>query len=150
MKTNVGLWIDRRRAMIVAVTDQGENTRLILSKADRQLRRFGDSPQEQAYDRAPVAACDSRQRTLKADLNIYYGAVIASIRHAECVLIFGRDEAKRELSNRLRRANLSGRIVYMETVDTMTNHQIAAKVRQHCQDHGDQPLEPSARTSTTS
>jgi hypothetical protein len=149
MKTNVGLWIDRRRAMIVAVTDQGENTRLILSKANRQLRRFGDSPQEQAYDRAQVAACDSRRRTPKADLNIYYGAVIASIRHAESVLIFGSGEARRELSNRLKRANLSGRIVGMETVATMTNHEIAARVRQHCEDKGDQPLEPGGRTSTT-
>jgi hypothetical protein len=76
--------------MIVAVTDQGENTRLILSKAERHLHRSGDSPLEGAYDRAQVPARDSRQRTLKAHLNIYYGAVIASIRQAESVLIFRR------------------------------------------------------------
>jgi len=150
MKTNVGLWIDRRRAIIVAVTDQGENTRLILSRAERPLRRFGDSPLEGAYDKAQVVARDSRRRMLKAHLNIYYGAVIASIRQAESVLIFGAGEAMRELRNRLTRANLSGRIVGIEAADKMTDHQIAAKVRQHCQDHGDQPLEPSGRTSTTS
>ena len=150
MKTNVGLWIDRRRAIIVAVSDQGENTRLILSKAERQLRRSGASPLEGTSDKARVPARDSRRRMLKAHLNIYYGAVIASIRHAESVLIFGSGEAKRELSNRLKRANLSGRVVGLETVDRMTNHQIAAQVRQHVQDHGDQPLEPSGRTSTTS
>jgi len=150
MKTNVGLWIDRKRAIIVAVTEQGENTRLILSKAERPLRRFGDSPLEGAYDKTQAPARDSRQRMLKAHLNIYYGAVIASIRHAESVLIFGAGEAKRELSNRLKRANLSGRIVGTETVDKMTNHEIAAKVRQHCQDKADPRLEPSGRTSMTS
>ncbi|MCL5282551.1 MAG: hypothetical protein M1376_21910 [Planctomycetes bacterium] len=149
MRTNVGLWIDRRRAIIVAVTDQGENTRLIVSKAERQLHCFGDLPLEGADDKAQGPARESRQRMLKAHLNIYYGAVIASIRQAESVLIFGSGQAKRELSNRLKRANLSGRIVGMETVDKMTNHQIAAKVRQHCQDKGDQPLKPSGRTSTT-
>jgi hypothetical protein len=150
MNTHVGLWIDCRRAIIVAVTEQGENTRLIVSRAERQLRRFDDSPLERAYDKAEVPAHDSRQRMLKAHLNIYYGAVIASIRQAESVLIFGAGEAMRELRNRLRRANLSGRIVGMEAADKMTDHQIATQVRRRCQDNGDQPLEPSGRTSTAS
>jgi hypothetical protein len=150
MNTHVGLWIDRRRAIIVAVTEQGENTRLILSRAERQLRRFGDSPLEGTCDKAQVVARDNRQRMLKAHLNIYYGAVISSIRQAESVLIFGVAEAMRELRNRLKRANLNGRIVGMEAANKMTDHQIAAQVRQRCQDHGDQSVEPSGRTSTAS
>ncbi len=149
MNTNVGLWMDRRKAIIVTVTDKGENTRLIRSRAERH-HHSGGSRLEEAYDKAQVPARDSRQRMLKAHLNIYYGAVIASIRQAESVLIFGAGEAMRELRNRLKRANLSGRIVEMEAVDKMTDRQIAAKVRQHFQDNGDQPLEPSGRTSTTS
>jgi hypothetical protein len=150
MNTNVGLWIDRRKAIVVTVTDQGENTRLIRSRAERQLPHAGGSPVEEAYDRAQVPAHDNRQRTLKAHLNIYYGAVMASIRQAESILIFGAGEAMRELRNRLTRANLSGRIAGMEAADKMTDHQIAAKVRQHCQDNGDQPLELRGRTSTIS
>ncbi len=151
MNTHVGLWIDRRKAIIVTVTDKGENTRLIRSRAERQFHQFGGSPLEEAYDKAQVPARDSSRRgMLQVHLNLYYGAVIASIRQAESVLIFGAGEAMRELRNRLRRANLSGRIVGMEAADKMTDHQIAARVRQHCQDDGDQPLEPSGRTSTTS
>ncbi len=44
MKTKVGLWIDHRKAIIVAVTDKGEETALIISKVEKQLRRSGDSP----------------------------------------------------------------------------------------------------------
>jgi hypothetical protein len=44
MKTTVGLWIDHRKAIIVAVTDKGEETGLIISKAEKQLRRSGDFP----------------------------------------------------------------------------------------------------------
>jgi hypothetical protein len=150
MNTNVGLWIDRRKAIIVTVTDRGENTRLIRSRAERQLHHSAGSPVEEAYDRAQVPAHDSRQRTLKAHLNIYYGAVIASIRQAESVLIFGAGEALRELRNRLTRANLSGRIAGMEAADKMTDHQIAAQVRRRCQVKGDQPVEPSGRTSAAS
>jgi hypothetical protein len=138
MKTKVGLWIDHRKAIVVAVTDKGEEIRLIISKVERQLRRSGDSPLEGAYDQEQVPARDSRQRSLTAHLNIYYDAVIACIRDAEAILIFGPGEAKGELKKRIRKANLRGRIVGMETVDKMTDHQIAAKVRQHFRDSGDQ------------
>jgi len=137
MKTKVGLWIDHRKAIIVAVTDRGEEVRLVISKVERQLRRSGDSPLAGAYDQAQVPARDSRQRTLTAHLKIYYDAVIACIREAEAILIFGPGEAKGELKKRLKKSNLSGRIVGMETVDKMTDHQIAAKVRQHFQDKSD-------------
>jgi hypothetical protein len=150
MKTNVGLWIDHRKALVVALTDKGEEIRLIISRVERQLRRSGDSPLAGAYDKAQTPARDSRQRTFTAHLNIYYDAVIASIRDAEAILIFGPGEAKGELKKRLKKANLSERIVGMETVDKMTDHQIAAKVRQHFQDHSDQPAGSRRRTGRTS
>ena len=131
MKTKVGLWIDHRRANIVMVTDKGEEMGLIVSKAEKQPRRSGDSPLRGPYDPHQVPAQDSLQRTLTEHLNIYYDAVIASIRDAESILIFGPGEAKGELKRRLERDNLGGRIVGIETVDKMTDRQIAAKVRQH-------------------
>jgi len=67
---------------------------------------------------------------LTEHLNIYYDAVIASIGDAESILIFGPGEAKGELNKRLKRNKLGGRIAGVETVDKMTDRQIAAKVRQ--------------------
>ena len=131
MRTRVGLWIDHRKAIVVAITDKGEERGLIISKVERQLRRAGDSPLKGPYESQQVPESDRRQRTLTGQLNIYYDAVIASIRAAESILIFGPGEAKGELKARLVRRNLGGRIVGMETVDKMTDRQIAAKVRQH-------------------
>ena len=133
MKTKVGVWIDHRKAVIVAVTDKGEEIGLIISKVETQRRRSGDSPLKGPYDPLQVPADDSRQRTLTGQLNIYYDAVIASIREAESILIFGPGEAKDELKARLERSNLGGRIVGIETVDKMTDRQIAAKVRKYFQ-----------------
>jgi hypothetical protein len=131
MGTKVGLWIDHRKAIIVAVTDKGEEARLIISKAEKQLRRSGDSPLKGPYEKLQVPADDSRQKTFTGHLNIYYDAVIAAMRDAESILIFGPGEAKGELRKRLEKNNLGGRIVAIETVDKMTDRQIAAKVRQH-------------------
>ena len=130
MSTKVGLWIDHRKAIVVAVTDKGEEIGLIISKVEKQLRRSGDSPLKGPYESQQVPAENSRQRTLMGHLNIYYDAVIARLRDAESILIFGPGEAKNELNKRLEGKNLGGRIVGVETVDKMTDRQIAAIVRQ--------------------
>jgi hypothetical protein len=77
-----------------------------------------------------VPADGSRQRAFTGHLNICYQAVIASLRDAESILIFGPGEAKGELQERLEECNLGRRIVGVETVGKMTDRQIAAKVRQ--------------------
>ena len=131
MKTKVGLWIDHRKAIIVTVSDKGEEVGLIVSKVEKQLQRSGDSPLKGRYESLKVPADDNRQRMLTGHLNIYYEAVIAGLRDAESILIFGPGEAKDELKKRLEKSKLGGRIIDVETVDKMTDRQIAKKVRQY-------------------
>jgi hypothetical protein len=131
MKTTVGVWLDHRKAIIVTGSDNGEEIALIISKVEKQLRRSGDSPLKGHYESQQVPADDSRQRRFTGHLNMYYDAVIACIRKAESILIFGPGEAKGELQKRLESKNLGERIVGIETVDKMTDRQIAAKVRQY-------------------
>ena len=131
MKKIVGLWIDHRKAIVVAVTDKVEEIGLIISKVEKQLRRSGDSPLKGPYEYQQVPAEDSRQKTFTGSLNIYYDTVIAGIRDAESILIFGPGEAKGELKERLEKSGLAGLIVGIEAADKMTDRQIAAKVRQH-------------------
>lgn len=133
MKRAAGLWVDHRKAVIVVVTDKGEETKLIISKVEKQLRRSGDSPLKGPYEAQQVPLDDSRQREFTGHLNIYYDAVIACIRDTEAILIFGPGEAKGELKKRLVENKLGGRIVGVETVGKMTDRQIAAKVRQRFQ-----------------
>ena len=131
MRTRVGLWIDHRKAIVVAVTDKGEETGLIISKVEKQLRRSGDSPLKGPYESLQVPADDSRQKARTGHLNLYYDAVIACLGDAESILVFGPGEAKGELKKRLEKSKLGGRIAAVQTVDKMTDRQIAAKVRRH-------------------
>jgi len=135
MRTTVGLWIDHKKAVVVAVTDEGEEMELTISKVEKQLRRSGDSPLKGRYESLQVPADDSRERKLTGQLNIYYDAIIASIGDADSILLFGPGEAKGELQERIEKSNLRGRIVAVETVDKMTNRQIAAKARQFFQEN---------------
>jgi hypothetical protein len=87
-----------------------------------------------SYESQLVPADDSRQRRLTGQFNIYYDAVIACIRDAESILIFGPGEAKAELQKRIKKAKLRGHVVGFETSDKMTDRQISAKVRQYFQE----------------
>ena len=122
MKNQVGLWIDHRESIVVIVTSEGEETKKITSDMEKHVR-FSGGAQAGTEE-------DIRDNKFSGHLNKYYDKVITSIGDAESILIFGPGEAKGELEKRLERTELRGRVVGVETVDKMTDRQIAAKVRQ--------------------
>jgi len=134
MKTTVGVWIDHRKAVVVLVTDEGEVAELTISKVEKQLRRSGDSPMKGRFESKLVPADNSQQKKSTGQLNIYYDAVIASIRDADSILLFGPGEAKGELQERIEKSRLRGRIVAVETAERMTDRQIVARARQYFPD----------------
>jgi stalled ribosome rescue protein Dom34 len=131
MKTTAGLWIDHRKAVIVIALDGEEKKLEILSNVERQPGRFGGIRSKAAYEAQKVKADDSQEQAFKASINGYYEKVIEAIRSAECILIFGPGEAKGEFKKCLTRAKLGRRILALETVDKMTDRQIAARIREH-------------------
>jgi hypothetical protein len=50
MRTTVGSWIDHRKAVIVAVSEKGEETRETESDVEKQPGRFAlDAPARRSY-----------------------------------------------------------------------------------------------------
>lgn len=123
MKRQVGLWIDHRQAVIVTVANEGEEIKRITSNMEKHVRFASGSSEDGSAE-------DKRDRQFENHLNRYYDDVIAVVRDADSIQIFGPGEAKGELEKRLEGEELKGRIVAIETVDKMTDRQIAAKVRQ--------------------
>jgi hypothetical protein len=122
LKKQVGLWIDHRESTVVIVTGDGEETKKVTSNMDKRVRFSGGA--------SMASEEDIRDNKFSGHLNKYYDKVIACIGDAESILILGPGEAKQELEKRLERTALAGRVVGVETVDKMTDRQIAAKVRQ--------------------
>ena len=122
MNSNVGLWIDHRKAVIVSLTDKVEKTRRIISHMEKHVRFSGGADDS--------AAEDHRDRRFTGHLHKYYDKVISCIRDADSILILGPGEAKAEFRTRLESEALAGRIAGIETVDKMTDGQISARVRQ--------------------
>ncbi len=131
MKRKVGLWIDHRKAVIVFLAGQEEEIKVIKSNVEKQIRRSAVSRSGGPFESQAVPSDDRQQREFTGHINTYYNEVISCIRDSESILIFGPGESKGELKKHLKRERLGGRIVGIETVDKMTDPQIAAKVRQY-------------------
>jgi|CXWL01.1.fsa_nt_gi hypothetical protein len=131
MPTRTGLWIDHRKAVIVALTEHGEERGLVIAKAERQLRRTGEPPFNMRFETRTIPADDRRMRAYDHHLRLYYDAVIASLRDAEAIWIFGPGEVKTELRKRLEDRHMADRVVGVKPADEMTDAQVAAKVRKH-------------------
>jgi hypothetical protein len=131
VKRVVGLWIDHRKAVIVAIVGEGKEILLTMkSHMEPRVRFAGGSRSKAAHESREVTAEDQRDRQFADHLSVYYDEVISHIREAEVILVFGPGEAKGELEKRLQNKGLGSRIGGVETVDKLTDGQIAAKVRQ--------------------
>ena len=124
MKSKIGLWIDHRKAVMVTITDKGEEIKQITSHMEKHVRYSNDASEDGAPE-------DTRDRQFGNRLNRFYSEVIAYIREADSIQIYGPGEAKGELQARLEKEGLKGHIIEIETMDKITDRQIAAKVRQH-------------------
>lgn len=133
MKREVGLWIDHTKAVIVTVLEEGEETRQVRSNIEKHVHFSGGSQANPLYGTSSIPGESEQDRKYGNFLSTYYDGVVSLIRHADSIWIFGPGDAKEELEKHLHRDQLDTHIIGIETVDKMTNRQIAAKVRQHYQ-----------------
>ena len=121
MKKEIGLWIDHRKAIIAIIKDEGEEIKKITSNMEKHVRFTSEEGRGE----------DVRDRQFGNHLNSFYDEVIAYIRDADTIQIFGPGEAKGELEKRIVHEGLKARVLAVETVDKMTDREISAKVREH-------------------
>lgn len=131
MEKNIGLWIDHREATIVVLANGKEEIKHLISKSGKHIRYTGSSHSKTPEGLKEVSSEDQRDRKFGNDLNQFYDEIIAIIRDADSIQIFGPGEAKGELEKRIGHEGLKAHILAIETMDKMTDHQISAKVREH-------------------
>jgi HEAT repeat protein len=137
METRIGVWIDHRKALIIASEDTGigrpDGVVTITTDLEKQLRlssgaraKTTNGPQDSPPD-------NMREASSQENLRAFFGQVIEAVRGARSIFIFGPGEAKDEFKKRLEREGLGERIRGVETVGRLSDRQIAAKVRSHFQ-----------------
>jgi len=119
----VGLWFDNDKAVIVSISEDGEERKIITSHMENFIRFSSTTP----GDGTPE---DARDKRYWNRIGEYYDKVIAHINDAEAIQIFGPGEAKDELKKRLELTGLAEYSITLETTGKLTDQQVAKKVRE--------------------
>jgi len=130
MTINAGIWIDHHKAVVLRITDKGEDIRQIISSENKTAHGASAARVKSAHTRNDFIAEDKVERKVESHLNKYYDEVIALLKDVDSIFILGPGEAKGELKRRIESKKLRGQIAHVETVDKMTDHEIAEHVRQ--------------------
>ncbi len=131
MSSKTGVWIDHRKAVIVQITNGGEEIRQINSNAVRPFASPGGRDSRQPDRREGFVPESTLEHSFMNQLNTFYDAVLVSLSGADSVLIFGPGEAKGEFQKRLKSKKFPAHVVELEAADKMTDPQIMALVREH-------------------
>ncbi len=133
MKREVGLWIDHTKAIIVIITGEKEETRHVHSNIGKYVYFSGGSVASPLYGTCNISEKGKQDREFMNFLDAYYEGIFSLIRYADSILIFGPGKAKGELERYIQHSLFNGQIVGIESMEKMTDRQIAAKVQQHYQ-----------------
>jgi hypothetical protein len=123
MSDQVGIWIDREKAVIVTISAGHVSTKTLSSEVGPHTHYAGsqEGGGEKKYEERH-----------NQNLDRYYDDVISQLGEPEAVLLFGPGEAKMQLKHRLGRSHvLSKMIVAVEGADKLTDPQIVATVKEH-------------------
>ncbi len=120
----IGLWVDHRKALIVTITDQGEDVKQVFSGIQKHARVSGKTPLEASRQ-------DMVDRQFENQVQKFYADIIPHLQQAQSIQIYGPGEAKKELEARLEKAGFRGQIIETKTMDKMTDRQVVAEIRRH-------------------
>jgi hypothetical protein len=121
MEKKIGMWLDRNKAVIVSIIDNVEGRRIITSDMEHYVLYSTVVP----GDGSPE---EMRDRRFWNHLGEYYDSIIAHIRGATAIQIFGPEGAKYELQKHMESEGISEYIVSIENAEKMTDLKIAEKV----------------------
>ncbi|MGA1205076.1 MAG: hypothetical protein ACO3ZW_04610 [Opitutales bacterium] len=129
MMMQVGVWLDHRKAVVVRMVDGEEHLQTILSDVEKHVRPAGGARSKLPYGPQDIMKEDSRERKFRQHLARWYDEVAGHLQGADELLVFGPGEAKTEFRKHIEGTPLRDKLSGIETVDKMTDGQIAAKVR---------------------
>ena len=129
-KKNVGVWLDKEKALIVSVKNGNESMNTIVSEVENfhihggSGSKFKGGPQDVKQDSKYL---EREKHQLKG----YFKDVASEIEDAHAIVIFGPAQTKEKFHKELQEnyKAISTKVKAVKTVDSMTENQLKALVR---------------------
>jgi len=129
-KKNVGVWLDKEKALIVSVENGNESINTIVSEVEN-FRIHGGSGTRLKGGPQDVVQDSKYLEREKHQLKGYFKDVASEIDSAYAIVIFGPAQTKEKFRKELQEnyKAISAKVKAVKTVDSMTENQLKALVR---------------------
>jgi len=127
---NIGIWLDKEKALIVAIENENETLNTIPSNVET-FRIHGGSGTKLKGGPQDVVQDSKYLEREKHQLKAYFKKITNKIKDADALVIFGPAEACKKFHKELLEnyPNLSKKVKEVRKADSMTTNQTIALVR---------------------
>lgn len=133
---NIGIWMDKRQALILYITEGKENFKTLTSEVE-EYHVLGGSGTRQKGGPQDVVHDSKYLAHEKKQLRSFFKNIAENIEDADQLALFGPAETvgkfRKELKKRFE--DLSSKVVVLKTVDSMTQNQTKALLRDFFEEH---------------
>ena len=128
-KRKTGVWVDQRNAIIVNLINGQEQVIKLDSEVD-ESRPKGGAGTSIPYDRQEPISEKNHLERRKQQLGKFYARIIRELNDSDSIIVLGPGEAKTGLVKKMRETpGLHDRLALIHTMDSPTENQIKAKIR---------------------
>ena len=132
MKTQVGIWIDTRKAIIVILKGKEQIFKVVESGIETRERYDGEGKAFGRFGEQFLNDEKARDERFNHQSSSFMTSLLTYVEKADELVIFGpagmKTELKKEVENH---HHLSSKLQSVETADSMTDNQVAAWVRSY-------------------
>lgn len=132
MKNQVGIWLDSANATIITLKGKNQDVKHIESNIENRIHHSKESNQGTRLGIHHVNDEKKFEERIKHQLQHYFDEIIDHIKNADDIYIIGPAQTKIKLGKTISGIkNLADIPLNIETVDSITENQIIAKVKDY-------------------
>lgn len=132
MEQQIGVWIDSKKANIVTLKGEEATINTIHSGIEGKNRIDGEGKDFARFGEQFVSNENKLENKYKQELASFLNEVLAIVKDAEDVVLFGPAQVKKELEKLMKKDRLaSKKLIDVVDADSMTDNQTIAWVKKY-------------------
>jgi len=131
MKTQIGVWIDKKKAIIIKLAGKASSVNYVYSELDDKQKIDGEGKLFGRFGTQFLSLENKKENRNKKQITAYLKKIILLIKNTDEIVLLGPSGMKNELKKMmLEDYYLKTKIVAVITSDSMTENQLVARVKE--------------------
>lgn len=131
MTTKAGIWIDHKHAVVIRISESGQETSRFAAGVAEPFPPTNESRAKHEYTKNDFAPEVRLQRKQENQCKEMFEQIETHLKGVQDLLILGPGEAKNEFESHLQGKHGSKMHIEVETADKLTEPQLVARTREH-------------------